>query len=139
MKPILPVVLAMSFVTPVRGDDCSDFRFAVLERDSARKLLVEAEADEERIGELISADALSAIRLDRVLEDLVANRGDDVSARILQSLDEADHALTKALAATPVIPGDPQNPSYADLDVKVLLAGVAIDEARNALARTLCP
>ena len=129
----------MAFVTPVRGDDCSDFRLAVRERDSARKLLLEAEADEEKAGELISADALSAIRLERVLEDLVANRGDDVSARILQSLDEAGHALTKALVAIPILPGDPQSSSYADLEVKVLLAGVAIDEARNALARTLCP
>ena len=139
MKSILPVVLAIAFVTPVRGDDCSDFRLAVRERDSARKLLLEGEADEERAGKLISDDALSAIRLDRVVQDLVAHRGDDVAARILRSLDEADHAVIKALADTSALPGDPQDPSYEDLDTKVLLAGFAIDEARNALARTLCP
>ena len=138
MKSILPIVLAVAFVTPVRADECADFRLAVRERELAGLSMLEGEADEERAGELISDEAMSAIRLDRAVHDLVADRGSDIAARILRSLDEADTAVIKALAPTSALSGDPRDPAYEDLDAKIILASLAIEEARVALSRTLC-
>ena len=138
MKTVLPFVLAVAFVTPVRGDECSDLRLAVRDRDAARDTLLEGDAHEDSAGEWIADEAESAIRVQRAVHDLIAKRGDHIAARTLQSLDEADTAVITALADTSALPGDPQDPAHEHLGAKVLSASLAIEEAREALALTVC-
>ena len=139
MKSILPIVLVAAFVVPVRADDCSDFRLALHERDSARLLLTEGAADEDTPGELMGDAALAARRVDRATQALVASRGDHMATEILEALDEAQIAAHKASEAVFALDGGPRDASTRDLRAKVMLVHSAVEETREALVRTLCP
>lgn len=122
-----------------RADDCSEFRFAVHERDSARLQMVEGAADEDSLGDLMADSAVAARRVDRLAQALVASRGDHRAANILEALDEVDTAATKLSTATSALDGGPHDRSTKDLGHKVLLVALAIEDAREALVYTLCP
>ena len=69
---------------------------------------------------------------------MLANRGDDMVAGIVKSLDEAHTDVVKADLALSLLGGGPHGPSTIGLERKVMSILSAIEEVRDAVVYTLC-
>ena len=138
MKTLFPIVLAAVLAAPVQADECSDFRLSVRERDAAVALLSKPATDEEIAAELVSRAALAYQRRDAAERALLANRGDDLVAGIVKSLDEAHTGAIKASSALSLLGDGPQGPSTIGPERKVMSILSAIEEVRDAVVYTLC-
>ena len=138
MRYFVLIVVAIAFAAPAQADVCPEYRLALLARNSVQNLMNEYVAEGKSQAKLLPLLIKAAGRLDEAERALLANRGDDVVVGILESLDTAKTAASKAWLAASVLHGGSQDPFPDTPWGKVMSVLSAIDEARVAVLFTLC-